>query len=333
VKDFGIVIPYLNSGKYLSTALMSIVNQEGESTAHVHIQDGGKESLAQTIIDKAIQIADSSRFTFSYARAPDKNAAEAINRGMDLIEAETLTWIGADDFFFPGAFEAVMSLRQKHPHIQWVTGLPHLVSPSGVGLPSYGSAGFYRHTHGFSQEGLRRGLHAGELNHGWIQQEGTFWSRSVWEQVGGLNDELRLAFDFDLWSRMAEHATLVEVMMPFAAFRKHPAQASSDMSGYLDEARIVAREIGKREEMATTQHRIIEETWTAYFSKDSLQWNLIRKSFVLWIPWSRKPFSLPGLSNLRFTAARGLRAATPGRLYLRPLLMLAGRVRRLLNKS
>ena len=55
---------------------------------------------------------------------------------------------------------------------------------------------------GFSRAGFLRGEHfprPGSLSSGWIQQESTFWRRSLSDKAGGRVDaSLRVAGDFEL---------------------------------------------------------------------------------------------------------------------------------------
>lgn len=331
IRDFGIVIPHLDYSDHLAACLWSILTQEGNTTVHIHLQDGGETDTAERILYSILGSVESSRFQVTYVREPDSNAADAINRGMATVDAEVVTWLGADDFLMPGALQAVWSLRQQHPYIRWVTGVPHIVSVQGVGIPTYGSAGFYRHCTGFAREGLRRGLHAGELNHGWIQQEGTFWEKALWDEVGGLNAELQLAFDFDLWCRLAEHTDLIEAMLPLGAFRKRVGQASSDMVGYLEEANAVASEASRRIGPPENK-RLLQPTWVAKIGKKSHQWELIRKEFVLWIPWPSRLRTIPGdFSHVRSEIVRHLRLASAKSLATRLVVVLLGKFRSLFS--
>jgi glycosyltransferase involved in cell wall biosynthesis len=276
--DFGVVIPHLDYSDHLMVCLRSILMQEGSFTAHVHVQDGGSETTAGNVVSQFDEWIDPSRFRLTYTQESDSGAAQAINRGFSKVNARILTWLGADDMLMPGALEAAGSLFEQHPEIQWVTGLPHIVSESGVPAPHHGAAGFYRFPTGFSSEALKRGLHAGETNHGFIQQEGTFWSRELWEKAGGLNEDLRLAFDFDLWCRFAEHSSLMEVVAPLGAFRRRAGQASEDMSGYLAEADALR---SKYLETFGRPRPGLEPTYVAFIDFASYRWKIARRSFLV----------------------------------------------------
>ncbi|MGV3531524.1 MAG: hypothetical protein ACO1QR_04085, partial [Chthoniobacteraceae bacterium] len=81
---------------------------------------------------------------------------------------------------------------------------------------------------------------------GWIQQESTFWRRSLWEKAGGeVGARFRLAGDFDLWARFFEHAELYGVETPLGGFRFHGEQKTgAGHATYLEEAETILREQG-----------------------------------------------------------------------------------------
>jgi len=130
-----------------------------------------------------------------------------------------------------------------------LTGLlpgTHGVSDNGIDLPdATGEAGY---AGGFTQAGYATG---------YIQQESTFWRRSLWERVGGsLDTSYRVAADFDLWMRFNKHAELYAVDVPLAGYRTHDNQRTvSERPEYEREAvlsfeRHGGRRYGKSESLA-----------------------------------------------------------------------------------
>jgi hypothetical protein len=66
---------------------------------------------------------------------------------------------------------------------------------------------------------------------GFIQQESTFWRKSLWDHAGGyLNESLSMANDFELWHRFFSHAKLALVEAPLGCFRVHEDQRSAAQS-------------------------------------------------------------------------------------------------------
>ena len=46
-----------------------------------------------------------------------------------------------------------------------------------------------------------------------------FYRKSLWDKVGGLNLDYKLAADFELWTRFAKEASIVSVNIPLSGFR------------------------------------------------------------------------------------------------------------------
>ena len=60
-----------------------------------------------------------------------------------------------------------------------------------------------------------------------IQQESTFWRRSLWERAGGkLDTSFPLGGDFELWARFFKLAGLYAIDTPLGGFRVHGEQRS-----------------------------------------------------------------------------------------------------------
>jgi hypothetical protein len=88
----------------------------------------------------------------------------------------------------------------------------------------------------------------GSYGRRFIQQESTFWRRSLWERAGGgIDVSLDLAADFELWGRFYQHAELYGVLAPLGGFRAHGNQKSVlQASGYMTEAEQVLQRQGGR---------------------------------------------------------------------------------------
>jgi hypothetical protein len=157
-----------------------------------------------------------------------------LNKGFAQTRGEIMGWLGSDDMLLPGALGVVREIFDAFPDVEWVTTL-YPLTWDVEGRAVRCDAG-----RGFSRASLLHGEHlpGGPTFAGWVQQESTFWRRSLWERTGArLDDSLRLAADFDLWLRFAAEADLVGVRTPLGGFRAHGEQLSGDPAAYFAEAR------------------------------------------------------------------------------------------------
>jgi hypothetical protein len=123
----------------------------------------------------------------------------------------------------------------QFPEVEWVTSL----------YPAYCDWHGFCHAIGnilgYSKEAFLDGcyLYYNRKSYCWIQQESTFWRRSLWQKSGmNLNTDLKLASDFELWTRFFDHADLYGVRAPLGVFRSQFEQRSEKIAEYAHESEI-----------------------------------------------------------------------------------------------
>ena len=153
-------------------------------------------------------------------------------------------WLNSDDLYMPWTLEIVQEVFARFPEVEWLTTLYPLT------LDERGRVVASAYTGGFDRASLRSGANLPFASGFWrgVQQESTFWRRSLWERAGGRIDaSLQYAGDFELWLRFAEHADLVGLESPLAAFRLHGAQKTAGRrEEYLREGESVLGRVQRR---------------------------------------------------------------------------------------
>jgi hypothetical protein len=133
-----------------------------------------------------------------------------------------MAWLNSDDMYLPGAFSTVAEIFSQHPEVEWLT----TIMPAAWN--EQGQVMLVTDLHGFNRDSFFRGGNApnsidrGYKGHtrGCIQQESTFWRRSLWERAGGhLDTAFKLAADFELWARFYQHGELYGVRALLGGFR------------------------------------------------------------------------------------------------------------------
>jgi hypothetical protein len=125
-------------------------------------------------------------------------------------------WLNASDLLHSRALFTVGDVFSAFPQVEWITGRPTLIGEKG--WP-------------FVTEKLRRWSRyrflAGANRH--VQQESTFWRRSLWQRAGGkFSTEYRAEGDFELWVRFFRHAKLYTVDAVIGGWRDHLDGLSRD---------------------------------------------------------------------------------------------------------
>lgn len=231
-----LVTPVRNGAAHLAECLQSIHGQNYPALDHV-VVDGGSTDGTQDILR-----AHEGRLRWT--SGPDGGMYDALNKGFAQAEGEIMGYLNADDRLQPGALHVVAEIFQTRPEIDWITSLYPTV------IDGRGRIVRCRERKGFSSASFRKGayLPAPERPGAfWIQQESTFWRRSLWQRVGaGFDSGLRMAGDFELWSRFFQHAELYGVAAPLGCFRRHAGQLTEAAGAkiYAQEASGVLARLG-----------------------------------------------------------------------------------------
>ncbi len=217
-----IVTPSLNQGEFLEDCIQSILSQGYPELEYI-IMDGGST-------DGSVEIIKKYEPHLSYWQSrPDGGHYAAVADGFSRTTGDIMAWLNADDKFHPLALFKAAYVFDTKPEISWITGRP----------VQWSIGGGIEHVCGedisFSRQ---RVVVQHDFQTPWIQQESTFWRRTLWEHAGrGPRSELALAGDLDLWVRFFRFAQLQFVDTLLGGNRRHPGQRSVRfMDLYLKEA-------------------------------------------------------------------------------------------------
>lgn len=223
-----IVTPSFNQGKYIEETIQSVVTQNYDNLEYIII-DGNSSDNTIDIIKK------NERYIDYWISEPDNGQFDAINKGFTKSSGEIMAWINSDDKYTPWAFSVVADIFATFPEINWLT------TAYGLLWDKNGRAVRCRHRNGYNRQAFFKGAYlAGthRYNRGFIQQESTFWRRSLWEKIGcQIDPRLKMAGDFELWAKFFHHTDLYVVNAPLAGFRFHNDQKTANhMETYIEEA-------------------------------------------------------------------------------------------------
>ena len=220
-----VVTPSFRSEKYIESTIASVLSQDYPDLDYI-ILDGAGDSTA----DILRRYDDHLHY---WRSAPDDGQYAAITEGFAMATGDILCWLNADDIFLPRALHVVGETFARFPRIEWLSS----VKP-GI-LDANGSLAHVGRIPGFNRDAFLDGFYLpGTNEHGfWIQQESTFFRRSLWERAGGRIPDYPLAGDFALWCELYKHAELIGTEYPLAGFRLVHGQRSQDVETYLAEGR------------------------------------------------------------------------------------------------
>jgi glycosyltransferase involved in cell wall biosynthesis len=222
-----VVTASFNRAEFLAEAIDSVLEQGYTDLEYVVVDGGSTDGTAQIVASYAERLA-------WWVSERDGGQYDAINKGFAHTTGEVMAWLNSDDKYLPWTFSIVSEIFASLPEVEWLT------SAFPLTWDERGRAVACALRPGFSQRGFLRGeyLPGGNwYSTGYLQQESTFWRRSLWERVGGqLDTGFSLAADFDLWMRFSKVARLYAAAAPLGGFRAHANQRSREHAAYFDEA-------------------------------------------------------------------------------------------------
>ena len=232
-----IVTPSFNQGEFLEDTIKSVLDQEYENLEYI-VVDGGSTDRSVSIIKKY------SHRLAHWVSEPDEGQYHAINKGFARATGEIMAWLNSDDKYLPWTLSVVADIFSAFPEVEWLTSVHPLQ------WNSHGQAVAVDFTGALSRHSFLQGNNfpvEGSIGRRWIQQESTFWRRSLWERAGGrLDQSLAMAADFELWARFYDHADLFGAQALLGGFRSHGVQRSVlHRDRYMAEAEQVLRAKGR----------------------------------------------------------------------------------------
>lgn len=227
-----IVTPNYNYAHFLDATLTSIIDQHYPQLEYIVIDGGSTDGSWDIIQHHSASLA-------YYGRQSQPGQYQAINEGFARSTGEIMAWLNSDDMYCPWTLRTVASIFSSCPEVEWLTTLSPCI------WDYQGFCEKIEHIPGYAREGFLEGRYIAWTpdSIGWIQQESTFWRRSLWEHAGGyLSTEFGSAGDFELWSRFYEHAELYGTPSVLGGFRYQCTQKTSNQQRYIHEAQqILAR--------------------------------------------------------------------------------------------
>jgi glycosyltransferase involved in cell wall biosynthesis/predicted Zn-dependent protease len=222
-----IVTPSYNQAQYLEECIDSILSQNYPNLEYI-IMDGGSTDGSADIIRKY-----ENHLTY-WQSQPDGGQYQAINAGFHRSTGEIMGWLNSDDKLHPGALNSLAAIFSSRVDVEWILGRPTWWNRDGS----------LKDVAGFIETWTRRRFLSGDYR--WIQQESTFWKRSLWQRAGSyVSTEFSLAGDLELWARFFRYASLYCTEVTIGGFRQYSEAQRSDlhMGKYIEESEnIILRE-------------------------------------------------------------------------------------------
>jgi glycosyltransferase involved in cell wall biosynthesis len=196
-----LVTAVYNGETHLEETICSVLGQSYPNLEYIIVDDGST--------DRTPEIVKKYEHYFAWwTSQPNQGMYASLNIGFARSTGEVLGWLNDSDMLHPGGLSVVGSVFRDLP-VEWITGRPTHFNEEGQ---VYNVDPVPRWTRIRFLAGFNR----------YIQQESTFWRRSLWEKAGGYVDasgRYGHVADFELWVRFFRHARLYPVDALIGGFR------------------------------------------------------------------------------------------------------------------
>jgi glycosyltransferase involved in cell wall biosynthesis len=221
-----IITPSFNQGEFIGECLESLLNQ-GYPNLELVVVDGGSSDDSVSVIRQFEQ------HLHWWCSEPDEGQYDAIRKGFEHSSGAIMGWLNSDDKHHDFSLFKLAFLFGAQRNVQWLTGRHSFWRDDGAFLGAAKTLLTWN-----AREIVAHMMNGASC----IQQESTFWRRSLWDRAGAcMATQLELAGDYELWCRFALHARLHTVDTPLAGFRRQPKQKTATRKDdYLAEGRAVA---------------------------------------------------------------------------------------------
>ncbi len=203
-----VVIPVYNGAKTIRETIASVLAQSFEDLEVLVINDGSTDETGEIVQ----RIADPRLKLLNY---PNAGLAASRNRGIHRAKGEYISFIDADDLWTPDKLAAQYQALQEHPQAQvayswtdWIDLDDRLIRPAAR-LSFEGRVYEYLVLLDFLGCGSNPLIRREFLLH-----------------VGGFDESLPAAEDWDLWIRLAAQGEFVCVRSPQILYRQVPNSMS-----------------------------------------------------------------------------------------------------------
>ena len=177
-----IVTLSLNQGRFLETAIRSVVDQQGIELDYILV-DPGSTDHSRAIIERY-----RNRLSHVvYER--DDGPADGLNHGFAHASGDIYGFLNADDELRPGALAEVARAFERRPEVDVISGHGHIIDAAGEPVRRM-------YSDRFSVWGY---LYGGVV----LLQQSTFFRARAFEAAGGFNADNRTCWDGELWLDMA----------------------------------------------------------------------------------------------------------------------------------
>lgn len=205
-----IVTPSYNQGNFLEDTILSVLNQDYPNIEYFII-DGASTDGSLEIIKKY-----DSRISW-WISEPDNGQSDALMKGFRKASGKYLGWLCSDDMIEPSMISISVHFLETYPKYVLTYG-------DRTRIDSRGNIIGYSRSY-VCPELFRFGLG--------LPQETVLFRNTLFNQVGGLETNLNMVMDYDLWCNFYRLGPFLYLPAFLGRFRSHESNKSTQYTNEL----------------------------------------------------------------------------------------------------
>jgi glycosyltransferase involved in cell wall biosynthesis len=252
-----VVLPVWNAERYLAGAIESVLAQTFTDFELLIVDDGstdGSAALIRRYRDRRIRRIENEK---------NLGVTRSLNLGLELARGRYVARMDADDLCAPERLERQVAFLDAHPGVALVASRARWVDALGaeIGVIDTPADG----------ETLRRRLRRGN----WIVHGTVMMRAEAVRALGGYNESMERAEDYDLWLRLSERHQIAALPALLYTWRDHGGSVSrrhlEQQSQIAERAQLAARRrwasalasavVAGRVSAARGARRVLELVW------------------------------------------------------------------------
>jgi glycosyltransferase involved in cell wall biosynthesis len=197
-----IVTPSYNQEKFIRATIESVLAQDYPAIEYI-VMDGGSTDETAAIAGEY-----SGKLTFISER--DRGQSHAINKGFRMARGEIVSWLNSDDIILPGAVRHAVDVLTQNPRLGAVYGEGYTIDRDGSVIGRFGA------TEPFN---LWKLIYLSD----YILQQTVYFRRSVFDDVGFVDEQLNWGMDWELLMRIGKKYPMELIPEYMGSLREYDA--------------------------------------------------------------------------------------------------------------
>jgi len=222
--EVSVIIPVYNGEKFLSEAIESVIAQTYSDWEIIAVNDGSTDRSLEILrryerlLPSKIRVISQENYGLSIAR----------NRAIAMAKGDYIAFLDCDDLWLPEKLEKQIDFLNSNKE-------PGLVYSDNHEIDEHGNL-IKENVFLFYNAKYFRGYVFNELFYAnFISTPTVMVRREVLDKVGVFNPKFRIAQDYDLWLRIAEHYPVDFIAEPLAKYRFHRENISRNVDVMVNE--------------------------------------------------------------------------------------------------